>query len=87
MAEYDEVERLLGELSGSMAASPRVGVLAVDRERFRLASDAPIEFGAKLPEAVSATVDRLRAKAATEPEVAERALYHLYRLVKETEAA
>ncbi len=87
MAEYDEVERLLGELSGSMAASPRVGVLTVNRERFRLAADAPIEFGANLPEAVRDTVDRLRAKAATEPEVVGRALHHLYRLVKETEAA
>ena len=87
MAEYDATERLLGELSGSMAASPRVGVLAVNRERFRLATDAPIEFGANLPEAVRATVERLRAKAATEPEVAGRALHHLYRLVQETEAA
>ena len=87
MAEYDEAERLLGELSGSMAASPRVGVLTVNREHFRLAADAPIEFGASLPEAVRATVERLRARAETEPEVAGRALHHLYRLVKETEAA
>lgn len=87
MADYDAAERLLGELSGSMAASPRAGVLTVDRERFRLATDAPIEFGANLPEAVRVTVDRLRTRAATEPEVAGRALHHLYRLVKETEAA
>ena len=87
MAEYDEAERLLGALSGSMAASPKVGVLTVDRERFRLAADAPIEFGANLPEAVRATVERLRARAETEPEVAGRALHHLYRLVQETETA
>ena len=87
MAEYDEAERLLAALSGSMAASPKVGVLTVDRERFRLAADAPIEFGAHLPEAVRATVDRLRARAETEPEVAGRALHHLYRLVQETETA
>ena len=87
MAEYDEAERLLGALSGSMAASPRAGVLTVDRERFRLAADAPIEFGAHLPEAVRATVERLRARAETEPEVAGRALHHLYRLVRETETA
>ncbi|MCY3819703.1 MAG: DNA repair exonuclease [Gammaproteobacteria bacterium] len=87
MAEYDEAERLIGELSGSMAASPRVGVLTVNREQFRLAADAPIEFGANLPEAVRSTVARLRARAETEPEVAGRALHHLYRLVKETEAA
>ncbi len=87
MAGYDEAERLLGELSGSMAASPRVGVLTVNRERFRLAADAPIEFGANLPDAVHATVDRLRARAETEPEVAGRALHHLYRLVQDTETA
>ena len=87
MAEYDEAERLLGELSGSMAASPRAGVLTVNRERFQLAAAAPIEFGTHLPEAVRATVDRLRAKAETEPEVAGRALHHLYRLVKQTETA
>ena len=87
MAEYDEAERLLGALSGSMAASSRAGVLTVDRERFRLAADAPIEFGANLPDAVRAAVDRLRARAETEPEVAGRALHHLYRLVRETETA
>lgn len=87
MAEYDEAERLLNELSGSLAANPRVGVLTVDRERFRLAADAPIEFGADLPDAIEATVQALRARAATEPEKAGRALHHLYRLVKDTEAA
>ena len=87
MAEYDEAERLLGALSGSMAASPKVGVLTVDRGRFRLAADAPIEFGAHLPEAVRATVERLLTRAATEPELAGRALHHLYRLVQETETA
>ena len=59
----------------------------MDRERFRLAADAPIEFGANLPDAVRATVERLRARAETEPEVAGRALHHLYRLVRETETA
>ena len=37
MAEYDEAERILDELAGSMAATPRVGVLDVHRQDLRLA--------------------------------------------------
>ena len=83
MAEYDEAERILSELGGSMATTPRVGVLAVDRGGLRLATDAPIEFGAELPSVLLAAARRLQARAETEPAVAERALHQLYRLTRE----
>ena len=82
MAEYDEAERILAELAGSMAATPRVGVLEVQRQEMRLATDAPIDFGAGLPDVLKETAERLRARAEAEPEVAGRALHHLYRLTK-----
>ncbi len=83
MAEYDEAERILSELAGSMAATPRVGVLDVQREDLRLAADAPIEFDGNLPDVLKEAAERLRARAEAEPEVAGRALHHLYRLIKE----
>ncbi len=83
MQEYDEAERILAELAGSMAATPRVGVLEVQRENLRLAPKAPIEFDANLPDVLKETAERLRARAETEPDVAGRALHHLYRLIKD----
>ena len=80
MAEYDEAERILDELGGSEATTPRVGVLDVRRERFRLAADAEVKLDDSLPEVLRVTAERLRLRAATEPEVAGRALHHLYRL-------
>ena len=84
MAEYDEAERILAELAGSLAATPRVGVLDVHREGLLLATGAPIEFDGSLPDVLKATAERLRLRAETEPELAGRALHHLYRLVKDT---
>ena len=87
MQEYDEAERILAELAGSMAAPPRVGVLEVQREDLRLAADAPIEFDTNLPDVLKETAERLRARAETEPDVAGRALHHLYRLIKDPSSA
>ena len=83
MAEFDEAEHILKELSGDLATTPRVGVLSVDRAGLRLAADAPIEFDADLPPVIKAAVGRLKERAVTDPKVAERALHHLYRLVRE----
>ena len=79
MAEYDEAERILDELAGSDAATPRVGVLDVRRERLRLAADADVALDDLLPEVLRVTAERLRRRAATD-ETAGRALHHLYRL-------
>lgn len=82
---YDEAERLLAELRGSLAANPRVGVLADDRSGLRLALDAPLDFGQELPPVLASVAQRLRNKADSDParaEKAERALHHLYQLVR-----
>lgn len=84
MADYDEAEQILVELGGSMAATPRVGVFALDRTGLKLAIDAPIAFDEELPAVLESTVRRLRERARHEPEVAERALHHLYKLIRET---
>ena len=81
MAEYDEAERILSELGGSMAATPRAGVLVVDRAGLRLATAAAVEFGTELPPVLLAAARRLQDRAESEPELAERALHHLYRLM------
>ena len=84
MADYDEAERILIELGGSMAATPRVGVFALDRNGLKLAIDAPIAFDEELPPVLASTVERLKERARHEPELAERALHHLYKLIRET---
>lgn len=87
MAEYDEAERLLTDFGGSLAATPRVGVLSVDRRGLRLAADHAENFDMELPPVLRATVERLQAQAQSgespTKETAERALHHLYRLVRE----
>ena len=82
LTEYDEAERILTELRGSLSASPRVGVLVDDRSGLRLAMDEALEnFEQELPEVMQSVVRRLQEKAESEPELAERALHHLYTLV------
>ena len=88
LAEYDEAERILGLLGGSLAATPRVGVLNVDRQRLRLlTNEALAEFNATMPTVLRATAERLQAMAQSDDprqqEQAERALHHLYRLVRD----
>ena len=88
LAEYDEAGRILASLGGSLAATPRVGVLHVDREGLRMITDeAMAEFTAAMPDVLRATAQRLQALAQSEDprqkEHAERALHHLYRLVRD----
>ena len=66
-----------------MAATPCVGVLDVHRQGLRLATDAPMDLDDDLPEALKVAAEQLRLRAKTDPEVAGRALHHLYRLVRE----
>ena len=87
MAEYDEAERLLTELAGSEASTPRAGVLQVHREKLRLNADGGVvDLSADLPPVLRATAERLQALASGEDslrkEQAERALHHLYRLLR-----
>ena len=90
MGEYDEAERLLTELGGSEAAGPRAGVLQVHREKLRLDANSDDDLE-DLPAVLQATKDRLLRLAndddSPQREQAERALHHLYRLVREAARA
>ena len=85
MTEYDEAERLLTELGGSEAATPRAGVLHVHRENLRLDANSGDDLE-DLPPVLQATKDRLLRLASgddlRQKEQAERALHHLYRLLR-----
>ena len=82
LAEYDEAQVILAELKGSMSANPRVGVLTINAEKLRPDIGALDDLGEGLPPVMQSVVRRLQEKAETSPELAERALHHLYRLVK-----
>ena len=83
--EYDEAARMLTELEGSLSSHPKVGVLIADRSRLRLDAADSSQFTEDLPEVLRSVVQRLteRARAVDDPEMAERALHHLYGLVRE----
>ena len=81
--EYDEAARILAELEGSLSSHPRVGVLIADRSRLRLDTTDSSQFTKDLPEVLRSVVQRLNKRAADDPETAERALHHLYGLVRE----
>jgi DNA repair exonuclease SbcCD nuclease subunit len=80
--EYTEVESLLRELEGNDATHGKVGVLVLDRDKFMLDVQSITDFCHDLPAVLQATAQRLKQAAENGPDsaVAERALYHLYRL-------
>ena len=82
LAEYDKVREVLRELKGTTAAHGRVGVLQVDEEDLRLDTTRTEELRAELPNVLASVVDRLQEAEKTDPELAQRALYHLYQLAK-----
>jgi DNA repair exonuclease SbcCD nuclease subunit len=81
-AEYAEVEAILDELAGTAASRGRVGVMQLDREGLLLDTREVEQVFEDLPAVVRAAVRRLKEEEAEgpNPEVARRALYHLYRL-------
>ena len=81
--EYDEAIRILAELEGSLAAHPRVGVLTTNRDGLRLDVTNTTAFAEGLPPVLQSVVRRLEARAAVEPEKAERAIHHLFQLVQD----
>ena len=81
--EYDEAARVLTELEGSLASHPRVGVLIADRSRLRLDVADSSRVAEDWPAVLQSVVQRLTERAADDPATAERALHHLYRLVRE----
>lgn len=79
-AEYEEVERILEELKGTPAQHGRVGVLQIERDGLELDTRDIEQAFEEFPPVLLAAARRLKEEEATQPEVAQRALYHLYRL-------
>jgi len=82
--EYEEAELLLGKLQGSEATHARVGVLELDRTGLSLDLTNVQALAEELPLVLQATVKRLRLEAEdpAQREAAERALFHLFSLVR-----
>jgi predicted phosphodiesterase len=88
LPELHEVESLLDQLGGTAARHNRAGVLLLDRSRLSLAPSALVEdFGEQqLPAVLRTVVERLAAirdSSSDQDRLAERALWHLYRLIRE----
>lgn len=82
--EYDEAIRLLEDLEGTEARHGKAGVVDIDRHGLSLETSTVDQYCADLPDVLQSTVTRLKSLA-TEPDqrdVAERALFHLYRSSK-----
>jgi len=84
-AERDEVEEIVQVLGGTSSRHGNAAVLQVDRSELSLDTSDLGDALEGLPQVLTDTADRLRARAEAageEGEVAQRALYHLYRLVR-----
>jgi DNA repair exonuclease SbcCD nuclease subunit len=85
--EMEEAEVILRELAGTGASCGRVGILQLDRSQLILDTRGIETQLPDLPAVLRATVTRLKQLEATEDpkaaEVAQAALYHLYRLVRQ----
>lgn len=84
-AERDEVEEIVRALGGTSSRHGSAAVLQVDRSGLTLDTSDLGDALEGLPQVLADTADRLRARAQApgeEGEVAQRALYHLYRLVR-----
>ncbi len=82
---YAEAESLLRMLGGTEATHGKVGVLLADSTELELdTTDIELVFD-DLPEVLKAAVKHLQsAEQGERPEIAKRALYQLYRLVRES---
>jgi hypothetical protein len=84
VADLDRVEAIVVELAGNEAAHGKAGVLLVDRTGLELNTRAAGDFETELPDVLQSVAARLRTMGeAAEGAVARRALYHLYRTVRE----
>lgn len=80
--EYAEIEGILAALKGTPATRGRVGVLQIERDGLELDTGDVESIFAELPPVVQAAARAIRAEEAANPEVAQKALYHLYRLAR-----
>ena len=87
--ELDAVERILVELEGTEALLGRVGVLQLDRSGLVLETSGLEDALDGAPEVLRSVATRLRAiegehgADSAQGELARRALYQLYRLLRE----
>jgi len=85
--EMEEAEAILRELGGTGASSGRAGILRLDRSQLILDTRGIETQLSDLPAVLRATVTRLKQLEATDDvkaaEIAQAALYHLYRLVRQ----
>jgi DNA repair exonuclease SbcCD nuclease subunit len=84
VSELDRVEAILDELKGNEAAHGKAGVLQVDRTALELNTNDVGGFDRDLPAVLRSVVARLQTQGSEgDGAVARRALYHLYRMVRE----
>jgi DNA repair exonuclease SbcCD nuclease subunit len=85
-AEYEEAQTIVRELAGTDATHGRAGVLQLDVGGLELDARGIETALEDLPESLRAAAARLqeRAQGGADAEVARRALWHLYRAVRET---
>jgi DNA repair exonuclease SbcCD nuclease subunit len=84
VTQMDRVEAILVELKGNDATHGKAGVLLLDRTGLELNTADTGGFDANLPDVLKSVAARLQAQGqAPEGVIARRALYHLYRTVKE----
>ena len=90
---YEEVQGILDELKGTEAIQGRVGVLQADTTGLKIDTTDVESLFEGLPESLQAAVAKLTGLAdaqVAEPdadgETARRALWNLYRLVREAQA-
>jgi len=84
-AEYDELEEIVEALEGTSSRHGLAAVLKLDRSALSLDVSDLGDALDGVPPVLADAAERLRARAQAEgeeAEVAQRALYHLYRLVR-----
>jgi DNA repair exonuclease SbcCD nuclease subunit len=86
VTQLDRVEAILVELQGNEATHGKAGVVLLDRGGLELHTADTGGFDAQLPDVLKSVAARLQARAQApdgEGAVAKRALYHLYKTVRE----
>ena len=85
--EMEEAEAILREFGGTAASYGRAGILQLNRSQLILDTRGIETQLSDLPAVLRATVTRLKQLEATDDvkvaEIAQAALYHLYRLVRQ----
>lgn len=84
LPEYEEIEAILKELKGTTASHGRVGVMQIDKSGVKLDTSNVGDLEEELPAVLLSVLERLRSAATKHnPAVAERAICHLYTMVRQ----